>query len=199
MSKLTTIKAGRNTAQKASGDETARSALFEAIDAAKLRAPRGRGRLLLRLCAQCRAPFCARWNEWRWAEFCCLGCSNTHHNQTPKMRTAASERCLRRGAPNLKHNESFMGRTKEYDAWRAMKRRCSPNNQESAPYYSQRGITVCARWADSYEAFLADVGRKPSPQHSLDRINNDGNYEPGNVRWATWSQQMLNRRCASRS
>lgn len=75
-----------------------------------------------------------------------------------------------------------------------MKRRCEPSNLKSAPYYSDRGIVVCERWASSFEAFLEDMGRKPSPQHSLDRIDNDGNYEPGNCRWATWSEQMRNRR-----
>lgn len=62
------------------------------------------------------------------------------------------------------------------------------------PHYQQRGITICARWRDSYPAFLADVGPKPSPQHWLERIENDGDYEPGNVCWATITEQARNRR-----
>lgn len=60
--------------------------------------------------------------------------------------------------------------------------------------YGGRGISICKRWVDSFEAFLADVGRRPGPGYSIDRKNNDRGYEPGNVRWATATQQMRNRR-----
>lgn len=82
----------------------------------------------------------------------------------------------------------------EYRAWRQMLTRCTNPNSKSWADYGGRGITVCDRWANDYTAFLADVGRRPSPDHSLDRINTDGNYEPGNIRWADDFQQSGNRR-----
>lgn len=85
--------------------------------------------------------------------------------------------------------------TKEYHAWTAMKSRCSDANHPAFANYGGRGIAVCERWRESFDAFLADVGVAPSPDLSLDRYpNNDGNYEPGNVRWATASQQSANQR-----
>jgi hypothetical protein len=84
--------------------------------------------------------------------------------------------------------------TTEYAAYHNMLSRCHNTNHPNYALYGGRGIIVCSRWRSSYIAFLADVGRKPSPELQLDRIDNDGNYEPGNVRWATRSQQALNRR-----
>ncbi|WP_344287022.1 hypothetical protein [Streptomyces synnematoformans] len=75
-----------------------------------------------------------------------------------------------------------------------MKKRCSLPTHKYFHYYGGRGIEVCQRWRDSFEAFVADVGPRPTPQHTLDRINNDGNYEPGNVAWRTWKEQAANRR-----
>jgi hypothetical protein len=76
-----------------------------------------------------------------------------------------------------------------------MKRRCHNINYSQYFYYGGRGITVCDRWINSFENFIADMGEKPSSLHSLDRIDNNGNYEPSNCRWATSSEQRINQRC----
>ena len=78
-----------------------------------------------------------------------------------------------------------------YSSWASMIQRCTNPNAGGYHRYGGRGIRVCERWRDSYAAFLADVGPRP-PGRTLDRINNDGNYEPGNCRWATKSEQRIN-------
>ena len=75
-----------------------------------------------------------------------------------------------------------------------MLERCRNSDCADYRYYGGRGITVCDVWRNSYESFLLDVGRRPSDDHSIDRIHNNGNYEPGNIRWATALEQTRNRR-----
>jgi hypothetical protein len=84
--------------------------------------------------------------------------------------------------------------TPEYRIWCSMKYRC--NNPKAKPFYlyGGRGVKVCDRWNESFDDFIGDMGKKPSKRHSLDRIDNNGNYEPKNCRWATPDQQCANRR-----
>jgi hypothetical protein len=84
-------------------------------------------------------------------------------------------------------------RTPEYSTWNGIKTRCLSKTHKSYKEYGARGITLCKRW-EKFENFLADVGKKPSPNHSLDRINVNGNYEPENCRWATKKEQAANKR-----
>jgi hypothetical protein len=83
-------------------------------------------------------------------------------------------------------------KTTEYRSWRTMKNRCDSRGATGRKNYGGRGITYCARW-NIYENFYADMGPRP-PGTTLDRINNEGNYEPGNCRWATRAEQSANQR-----
>jgi hypothetical protein len=88
-----------------------------------------------------------------------------------------------------------LSRIPEYAVWVAMRHRCYTKKNPRFKYYGALGVSVCDRWRNDFEAFLADVGRRPSPGHSIDRYpDNNGNYEPGNVRWATTIEQRRNRR-----
>lgn len=89
-----------------------------------------------------------------------------------------------------------MSDTVTYRAWANMKRRCLSPKHPHYARYGGRGITICERWL-TFVNFFEDMGERPSDDLSLDRIDNDGNYEPGNCRWATWDQQANNRRKAA--
>lgn len=131
-------------------------------------------------------------------EFQCPDCSKgfTAKFSNVMSGNTASCGCKMKIGNNLKHGHNRKGKTSsEYRIWAGMIDRCENINTPAYSDYGGRGIKVCERWRNSFESFLADVGRRPSKNHSLDRWpNNNGNYEPGNFRWATQKEQCRNTR-----
>ncbi len=106
------------------------------------------------------------------------------------------EKAVERGKTiNLKHGQNHREKpTAEYRAWISMKSRCYNPNATSYKDYGGRGVRVCERWLNSFEAFFEDMGKKPAPDYSLDRIDPYGNYTPENCRWADKVTQSRNTR-----
>ena len=117
-------------------------------------------------------------------------------NKALEINRRANKRYRRRHPDLVRERSSKTNskRTPTYTAWSAMRARCSYKPHVSYKYYGARGVSVCERW-DSFENFLADMGERPEGK-TLDRIDPDGNYEPGNCRWATFREQRLNQRNA---
>jgi hypothetical protein len=125
---------------------------------------------------------------------CLCDCGSSHNVSTGDLNARYVVSCGCRKS-RLKHgNSRKSGKTAEYTSWISAKKRCFNQAHSHYSNYGGRGITMSLLWANDYEAFLAYLGPKPTPKHTLDRIENDGHYEPGNVRWATRREQRLNQR-----
>ena len=114
------------------------------------------------------------------------------------LRSGATVSCgcyhQQKARGTAKHGHNRPGRrTAEYSTRSSMINRCSNPSNDHYHRYGGRGITVCERWREDFRKFLFDMGNRPGPGYSIDRINNDGNYEPSNCRWATADQQYENR------
>jgi len=140
-----------------------------------------------------RAPNTEKGNT-RWKSVC--ECGNeviTSSNDLTSGNTKSCG-CYKREVTVLKNSSHGMSNSNEYKSWQAMINRCYNPKYESFKDYGGRGITVCDDWRHSFENFYKDVGKRPHIKYSLDRIDNNGNYEKVNCKWSTPTQQMRNQR-----
>lgn len=130
---------------------------------------------------------------------CACDCGKTLNVRAQALKSGHTQSCgcLRVDVSGARSTKHGMKEAPEYIVWKGMRQRCNDPNADNFPYYGARGIKVCDRWED-FALFILDMGERPTDTNgrnlTIDRINNEGDYQPGNCRWATTSQQNKNKR-----
>ena len=127
---------------------------------------------------------------------CVCDCGETHEALASTLKAGATQSCgcLRRELVIVKNTTHGLSNSPEYIIWGHIKARCLNKNSQAFKYYGGRGISICPKWEHSFKAFLDDMGERPTVKHSIERVNNDGDYEPSNCQWIPIAEQAWNTR-----